>query len=67
MTSLILGFAFDFLAKRFGGTIPGDALKVVTPILTDLIDGSVRLTDETSLELQARLDGALRSIGYKGV
>ena len=67
MTSLILGFAFDFLAKRFDASIPGDALKVVTPILADLIDGSVRLTDETSLELQARLDRALRSIGYEGV
>ena len=67
MVSAILGFGFDYLIQRFGRNVPADALKMVQPILVDLIANNQRLTDETSLELQARLDEALRTIGYKGV
>ena len=66
IVKLLLDFVFGYLASRFGPSVPTSALDIVKPILGDLIDGDTRLTPETRLEIQARLDTALRSINSEG-
>jgi Papain-like cysteine protease AvrRpt2 len=66
-----LNLVFDFLRSKFIGGIPGAALELAQPIiadvLADLTTGSaVRLTAETRLKIQARLDDTLRQAGLVG-
>jgi hypothetical protein len=65
-----LDLAFNFLLQKFGSVIPATALSVVRPILAEFMQsldsGQVRIPARVRLELQARLDDALRQAGVVG-
>jgi hypothetical protein len=65
-----LDLAFDFLLQKFGSNIPSAALGAVRPILAEFMQsldgGQLRIPAKVRLELQARLDDALRQAGLVG-
>jgi hypothetical protein len=65
-----LDLAFNFLLQKFGSNIPSAALGAVRPILAEFMQsldgGQLRIPAKVRLELQARLDDALRQAGLVG-
>ncbi len=66
-----LSFALDFLTTKFGASIPKSVLEVALPVVSELMpgvmtSGDLRLSAETRLKLQARLDDVLRQAGLVG-
>lgn len=63
--------AFDFLANKFGASIPKAVLDIALPAVSEIIQGliaggEVRLSVKTRLKIQARLDDVLRQAGLAG-
>jgi hypothetical protein len=67
----VFGFALDFLTTKFGASLPRSVLDVALPVISELVPGimtggGTRLSAETRLKLQARLDDVLRHAGLVG-
>jgi hypothetical protein len=64
-------FAFDFLASKFGTSIPKAILDIALPAVSEIVQsliagGEVRLSAKICLKLQARLDDVLWQAGLIG-